>query len=332
MLGIVAIVQFIPVLIGLAIAGALSGCASTAKSPKSPSKEDPQDSPEVEPVQTTSSYDEPEIAPLSQTVEVPGDELSGEERELYEIMMQYRAEKGLPRIPLSKSMTIVANRHARDLYENVKDVTHAWSDAPYVKGKPETYPSMWTAPQRFGTGYPGNGYEIAHGGSDGYTATPNGALEGWKGSPPHNAVMVNQGIWKDANWQAVGVAIYMNYAVAWFGKEPDPTGEPVSEGAVVTAETGGATASSSSSGCGSIADAAIRKACEDAREQCGYNRSKGSPKSCDEGVSFCTTSPSWPVVLTTDKGEFDADDQLKCFQLMNTFFSIGFQLKDISPK
>ena len=34
-------------------------------------------------------------------------------------------------------------------------------------------------------------------------------------------VMVNKGIWKNSNWEAIGVGIYKNYAVVWFGEEED---------------------------------------------------------------------------------------------------------------
>jgi uncharacterized protein YkwD len=46
-------------------------------------------------------------------------------------------------------------------------------------------------------------------------------LESWKGSPGHNAVILNEGIWSDSNWKAIGVGIYKGYAVIWFGEEPD---------------------------------------------------------------------------------------------------------------
>ena len=33
--------------------------------------------------------------------------------------------------------------------------------------------------------------------------------------------MINLGIWKNRTWNAVGVGIYKNYAVVWFGEESD---------------------------------------------------------------------------------------------------------------
>lgn len=48
------------------------------------------------------------------------------------------------------------------------------------------------------------------------------ALEGWKHSPGHNAVILNQDIWADHPWGAIGADIHAGYAVLWFGEEPDP--------------------------------------------------------------------------------------------------------------
>jgi len=78
---------------------------------------------------------------------------------------------------------------------------------------------MWNKPREL-TPYKENGYEIAAGGTGPMTAAD--ALAGWQSSPLHNAVMVNSGTWSRTTWQAVGIGINGNWAVAWFGKEPDP--------------------------------------------------------------------------------------------------------------
>lgn len=77
---------------------------------------------------------------------------------------------------------------------------------------------MWNKPREI-TGYASKGYEIAYFQSDGVMAFA--ALEGWKHSKGHNAVILNRGIWKSVKWKAVGIGIYKNYAVAWFGALPD---------------------------------------------------------------------------------------------------------------
>ncbi len=151
-----------------------------------------------------------------------GDGLDSEEQRLYNLVNQYRAQNGLPAISFSPSLTLVANRHVQDLEKNIKTLTHGWSNCPYNASNQATYDCMWKAPQRFGTSYPGNGYENAHGGSGGYIASANSALESWKTSSAHNAVILNQGMWQNRPWKALGIGIYKGYAVLWFGAEVDP--------------------------------------------------------------------------------------------------------------
>ncbi|NER38255.1 MAG: CAP domain-containing protein [Oscillatoria sp. SIO1A7] len=159
-----------------------------------------------------------------------GDGTEPEEQKLHQLVNQYRARYGLPSIPLSPSLSLVANRHVRDLEENIRELTHGWSDCPYDGNNRSTWPCMWEAPQRLGTSYPGRGYENAHGGTGGYRASAESALESWQGSSAHNAVILNQGMWQNRQWNALGIGIYKGYAVLWFGEEPDPATAQRSQG------------------------------------------------------------------------------------------------------
>jgi len=143
--------------------------------------------------------------------------------------MKYRKEKKLPEIPISKSLTYVAQGHAKDLHENFSFGNncnmHSWSDKG--KWKACCYTSdhakaacMWDKPREM-TSYKGNGYEISHGGSGGYIATAESALNSWKKSSGHNAVIINEGIWARSKWNAIGIGIHKEFAVVWFGKELD---------------------------------------------------------------------------------------------------------------
>jgi len=114
--------------------------------------------------------------------------LSEEEKKLYNKIMEYRKENGLPAIALSASLTKVAQLHCKDLADNIGYLTHSWSNCNYDAGNSKTYPCMWLKPSEL-TQYQGYGYECAHGGTGGYTATAATALESWKGSPGHNAVI-----------------------------------------------------------------------------------------------------------------------------------------------
>ena len=86
---------------------------------------------------------------------------------------------------------------------------------------------MWNKPEEISSGsYTSNGYEIS---ASGYGSVQS-ALNGWKNSPGHNDVILNQGIWTNYPWQAMGVGTnfdneegYRFYFV-WFATAPDPYG------------------------------------------------------------------------------------------------------------
>jgi uncharacterized protein YkwD len=145
--------------------------------------------------------------------------LSAQERELYAQLCVYRESLQLPKIPLSTSLTYVAQQHCNDLQTNVGKLTHSWSTCDYKKDAS----CMWLKPEEL-TNYKGYGYECSHWSSG--IATAESALSGWKNSPLHNDVLINQGMWKHFNWQAVGIGISGNYACIWFGEKADPAGSP----------------------------------------------------------------------------------------------------------
>ena len=155
-------------------------------------------------------------------------QLSKDESELYNLVMTYRKSKGLPRIPLSKSLTFVAQTHVKDLEENYEQNEqcnfHSWSNQG--KCKAVCYTSdhaqaklMWSKPKEL-TSYTGNGYEIAFAENEEYLADAEHALESWKLSKAHNSVILNKEKWK-RKWNAIGIGINGSYAVIWFGNEPD---------------------------------------------------------------------------------------------------------------
>ncbi len=155
--------------------------------------------------------------------------ISSEEQKLYEIINAYRKKKRLKAIPFSAKLTLVAQKHAVDLannYEfapNNKCNPHSWSDEGlwssccYTNDHKEAQ-CMWDKPKEI-SGYNSPGYEIAYYSSAGASAEEG--LEGWKKSPSHNPLLVNSGIWKKINWEAVGIGIYKEYAVVWFGELND---------------------------------------------------------------------------------------------------------------
>lgn len=144
--------------------------------------------------------------------------------DLREVINAYRQDKGLPAIPLSPSLTAVAEAHVTDLRDYSPDSgscnLHSWSDrdswsACCYTPNHASAQCMWDKPREL-TSYSGNGYEIASAG----TGTPNSALANWMDSKAHHDVILNRDIW-DEPWLAMGAAIADGYAVVWFGRELD---------------------------------------------------------------------------------------------------------------
>ena len=77
---------------------------------------------------------------------------------------------------------------------------------------------MWSKPQEIAD-YPSAGYEIAYYSSAGATAKEG--LDGWKVSPGHNPLLVNSDIWSKVKWNAIGIALYKEYGLVWFGELND---------------------------------------------------------------------------------------------------------------
>nr|WP_314609806.1 CAP domain-containing protein [uncultured Lachnoanaerobaculum sp.] len=160
--------------------------------------------------------------------------VSEKEAKLYYIINAYRESKGLQKLSFSKSLTIVARTHVSDSNtytpENQRDSRgmqgnlHSWSNhgswTPVVYTSDHEYAAnMWSKPREL-TSYTGNGYEISS--WYGSNITPEDALDLWKNSSGHNAVMTTQGNWSDL--KTMGVAIDGKYAHVWFGSAADPAG------------------------------------------------------------------------------------------------------------
>ena len=182
--------------------------------------------------------------------------ISQEEQKLYEKIMEYRAGKGLGLIPLSGSLTIVAQAHVKDLKNNNPtnnlcnmhswSSNGSWSSCCYTSDHKQAS-CMWNKPKEL-TSYLGSGYEIAHGSSNA-RITAEDALNGWKNSSGHNAVIINQGIWTNKIWKAIGIGITDGYAVVWFGEDLDYAETPILvqntiENKVVISKCGGNTSNS----------------------------------------------------------------------------------------
>lgn len=143
----------------------------------------------------------------------------------------YRVSRGLPSIPRSRALGIVAANHVRDLAKNYRGGgdscnLHSWSQSSLWSGccyTPDHAQAkcMWQKPREL-TGFPAQGYEISAMSTG--TLDPDAALQIWQGSPGHHAVILSQGEWGSSPWRSIGAAIYGGFAVAWFAHEPDGAG------------------------------------------------------------------------------------------------------------
>jgi uncharacterized protein YkwD len=146
---------------------------------------------------------------------------------LIDLVNAYRSDNGLPAIPASSSLCTVASAHVHDLADNMPHVQPggcnlhswseqgAWSPCCYTPDHAQAM-CMWVKPSEL-TSYPGYGYENAAAG----VGSPEQALSLWQSSQGHNEVILNQGIWTDHPWGALGADIHQGFAVLWFGVEPD---------------------------------------------------------------------------------------------------------------
>ena len=155
------------------------------------------------------------------------------ETEFATLINDYRQENGLAAVPVTVSLTEVAQLHAFDLFTYEPHLSgngcnlHSWSaNGPwtamcYTADHAEAA-NMWNKPGEVTNNvYTGNGYELA---AFGYSSSSD-ALEGFKNSAAHNDVLLNAGIWAGFDpWPAMGVGIKENYYTVWFGDVTDPQG------------------------------------------------------------------------------------------------------------
>jgi len=154
-------------------------------------------------------------------------DLTSNEQELYDLIMAYRKSKKLSMIPLSPSLTIVAQTHSKDLSVNRPDKgdcnAHSWSkngkwtSCCYTSDHAKAS-CMWDKPKELSK-YKYPGYEISCVGTG--ELSPEEALKTWKASKAHNNVIINGDIW-DTKWEAIGIGMYGGYATVWFGHYPEP--------------------------------------------------------------------------------------------------------------
>ena len=152
------------------------------------------------------------------------------EQELYLAVNKFRKENNLPPIPLSVSLSYVAALHAKDLFLNHPDQgscnSHSWSAkgfwAPFCYPRDENKKnSVWDKPREL-THYPSKAFEIVY--SENNPLIRDTILMVWQGEDYFRSFLLNTGKWQGKTWNAIGIAVYENYACAWFGEAVDSDG------------------------------------------------------------------------------------------------------------
>ena len=182
--------------------------------------------------------------------------LTDAEGELARLVNEYRASLNLPPMQISKSLSLVAQQHAWDSVNNQNAWPappagqecnlHSWSGVVNPALQQGTWTAvcytsdhanaagMWNKPAQI-AGFPGEGVENSFWSSG--TASPVGALTGWKNSPGHNNVITQQG--GCGPMAAMGVGMSGGVAHLWMSSTADPAGEALlcSGGSAMTPPT-----------------------------------------------------------------------------------------------
>ncbi|MFN0141398.1 MAG: CAP domain-containing protein, partial [Pyrinomonadaceae bacterium] len=161
---------------------------------------------------------------IFQNLNCAGDDTDSDEKALFDLVNKYRIANGRGAIRYSAPLSKVANRRMLDLKQNLKILTHSWSNCKYDIKEEKTWYCVTEAPKRLNSGYGGQGYETLYRTTMG-KALPVSALDAWKKSTLHNSIILNMGTFKDLDWEEMGVAIDGQFAALWFGYKGDATGK-----------------------------------------------------------------------------------------------------------
>ena len=167
--------------------------------------------------------------------------LNQDEELLAQLVNEYRVANSLNDIPLSQTLTLVAQWHVAD-HDYATEVTgeygsdpncsqYSWygiPGAPYTtccfSGDQADYPCMWDKPSEISNNvYTAYGFELA---AYGYASVED-ALQAWQDSFVHNDMILNLGMWSSFVWRAMGTGVDSGRYFVWFSTLDDPEGVPV---------------------------------------------------------------------------------------------------------
>lgn len=165
----------------------------------------------------------------SQSTQYPASDV-----DLCDLVNAYRAENSLPAVPLSPALMAVARAHVEDApgyfgsnppsqcnLHSWSDNTPLWTGCCYTSDHAQA-DCMWRKVREITASWPkpftGNGYENS---ARGYSSNA-AALNGWKSSSGHNAVILNTGIWASRTWRSMGCGSDNGFYYLWFSDTADP--------------------------------------------------------------------------------------------------------------
>ncbi|MDL2242107.1 CAP domain-containing protein [Bacteroidales bacterium OttesenSCG-928-K03] len=160
--------------------------------------------------------------------------LDNTEKEIINLINQYRAENNLPELKLSASLCYVADVHAKDLHFNNPHKNCGsmiswsnkgrWSKICYDKSK-TALRDMKNKPAEL-TQYKGQSLELVYFGTDNYSAID--VLNDWKKHPQCNNLILNKQPYAATKWLAIGAGYFEGYLCVWFGPLEDKFNEVAS--------------------------------------------------------------------------------------------------------
>jgi len=153
--------------------------------------------------------------------------ISQEEFKLFNLFNDYRKTMNKPAIPLSNSLSFIADKHIKDLIQNKPDTNtcnfHSWSNkgewtACCFEVELKDKSCMQKKPIEL-SNYPGIAHEIVY--WENRNATAEKAFDQWRETLASQSMIINTKDWENHQWNAIGVSIEGNFAIVWIGEDLD---------------------------------------------------------------------------------------------------------------
>ncbi|MFA8451606.1 MAG: SPOR domain-containing protein [Bacteroidales bacterium] len=162
-------------------------------------------------------------------VSIPADfKISERSKEIIDQINKYRKENNLPEIKISTSLCWVAYLHNEDLIHNQCDTADctlsSWSDIDLWQGgcinqKNRNIKISRNKPKEI-CNYPSQGFELTF--WQNTHPDTESVIKDWTSDNISRNIIINKGIWRNHEWNAIGASAIGNYVLVWFGSSIDP--------------------------------------------------------------------------------------------------------------